>query len=127
MGDETFGEAGGGAAGVGEEFLRGMEVYTDAPSATGWVSSCFTTEGGGSGCVLTGDESCGSVLMAATMDLVTRVGGFGGFSSFLACSSSLSANKSSSSSSEVLAEGAASFSSLDIIVLCWNESINDRG
>lgn len=115
MGDDTFGgDDGAGAGGDdGAVFLRGMDAYGVA--GVGATVSCFTATG------TTGDSSfgvsgveIGSVLMAATIDFVIWDGDFLDSSSGLAFSSSLSANKSSSSS--LSAGGAvASFTSLDML------------
>lgn len=114
MGDETFGgEDGAGAGGDdGAAFLRGMDANT---SGFGVAFSCFTATGAACGSTfgVSGVET-GSVLMAATNDFVIWVEDFLGTSSVLAFSSSLSANKSSSSS---LSAGGAetSFSSVDMV------------
>jgi len=118
MGDDADRTGDGGEAfgDDGEAFLRGMEAYTVLTSAGfDWVSSssCFTAASGFV-VVLTATGGLDSVLIAATMDLVTRVGVVGVFSSFSVFSSSLSANKSSSSS-ELSAEASALFSSLGMV------------
>ena len=102
----------------GEAFLRGMETsYSDltvsAFAGASLSPSCFTAViGAGSVFKATGGVASG--VIAATIDLVTRVGLLdAAVSSFLVFSSSLLANKLSSS--ELAADAAASVSSLDMI------------
>jgi len=120
MGDEVndFDSVDGVAVGDdGVAFFRGMEAYTvlAVDSFFTWSSTSFFTAAAGSGFALTARGVDPSVLIAATMDLVTRVVVGTGFSSSFAFSSSLSANKSSSSSSsELSVAAAASISSFDM-------------
>jgi len=99
--DDGLGDGGGASDVFGDDgtalLLRGIAAYTVSSRA-------------GS---LTGSVLTGTVWMAATMDFVVTLDDFAGFSCFLS-SSSLSANKSSSSSSE--ASPKAFFSSLDMML-----------
>ena len=100
-GDDGLGEGGGASDVFGDDatalLLRGIAAYTVSSGA-----------GSSTGFVLTG-----TVWMDATIDFVVTLAGSAGSSCFLA-SSSLSANKSSSSPSEASPE--AVFSSLDMVL-----------
>lgn len=113
-GSEDDGEALGDDGGA---CFRGMEAYTVvASSGFESVSPSDSTAAVGSGSVLMATGGLSFDFKAATIDLVTRVGvaavGSGGSSVLI--SSSLSANKSSSSS-EGSGEAVASLSSVDML------------